>query len=83
MGHFGRWSSCKSQTADHMVAIHNVNYEKDACVNIMSLYNSFQVWFRDHNNIYHPYANDPLMINLEWTYDSDSKNYTFEFGHFW
>ena len=68
MGHFGDFFSTKSITADSMITIRRFkhgDYHRDACVNIMSLYNSFKVWFREHNNIYHPYDNDPLMINLE------------------
>ena len=68
MGHFGDLFSTKSITADSMITIRRFQhgaYHRDTCVNIMSLYNSFKVWFREHNNIYHPYDNDPLMINLE------------------
>ena len=45
MGHFGAWNTIKSQTADRMVAIHHIGSigNIDACVNIMSLYNSFKV----------------------------------------
>ena len=44
MGHFGDWWSNKSSTVDSMVTIRHLEDEKrDACVNIMSLYNSFKV----------------------------------------
>lgn len=45
MGHFGAFNTDKSQTANRMVAIRHIDGIGNihACVNIMSLYNSFKV----------------------------------------